>query len=252
MSTGSTSIDAKLDGQKVVVFGGASGAGLAAAKLLAQRGATVVIGGRDIDKAKGAIAESGGRITAKSVDGKDVAAVRAFFTEVGTFDHLVITAGATNRGGSFVDQITNETFRATFDGKFWVQVTAAHEGARFVKKGGSITFFSGGANRRAIPGMANIAAVNGALDAIVPTLALELAPTRVNSISPGTLRTTYWTGVPETALEQIFDRMAKAIPAGRVGTTEDIANAVLFLVTTSFVTGSVLAIDGGLPHASFS
>lgn len=240
-----------LEKQKIVVFGGGSGAGLAAAKLLAQKGADVVIAGRDVEKAKAVVAESNGRITARSVDGKSVDAVRAFFAEVGAFDHLVITAGATNRGGSFVDTITDKSFRDTFDGKFWVQVTAAHEGAKHLRKGGSITFFSGGANRRALPGMVNIAAVNGALDAIVPTLAIELAPTRVNSISPGTLRTTYWTGVPEAQLEQIFDRMAKALPAGRVGTTDDIANAVLFLVTTSFVTGTVLAVDGGLPHASF-
>ena len=176
--------------------------------------------------------------------------MKAFFAEVGAFDHLVITAGQTDRGGPFLTELTDEKLRATFEGKFWVQVTAAHHGAPHIRPGGSITFFSGGANRRAIAGMANIAAVNGALDAIVPTLAIELAPTRVNAISPGTLRTTYWTGVPEAQLKQIFDRMANALPARRVGTADDIANAVLFLVTTSYVTGSVLAIDGGLPHAS--
>jgi NAD(P)-dependent dehydrogenase (short-subunit alcohol dehydrogenase family) len=81
-------------------------------------------------------------------------------------------------------------------------------------------------------------------------LAVELAPTRVNAISPGSLRTIYWTGVPEEQLEQLFGRMAKALPAGRVGTAEDVANAVLFLITSSFVTGTVLAVDGGLPQAS--
>ena len=236
-----------LNGQKVVVFGGGSGAGLAAAKLLASKGAEVIVTGRSLDKMEAARKEG---LTAKAVDGKDVAAVQAFFTEVGAFDHLVITAGQTNRGGSFVDNITDKSFRETFDGKFWVQVNAAHAGARTIKKGGSITFFSGGANRRALRGMANIAAVNAAIDGIVPTLAVELAPTRVNSISPGTLRTSYWTGVPDEQLEAIFDRTAKALPAGRVGTPDDIANAVLFLVTTSFVTGTVLAVDGGVPHSS--
>lgn len=236
-----------MNGQKVVVFGGGSGAGLAAAKLLASKGAEVIVTGRNLDKMAAARKEG---LTAKAVDGKDLRAVRAFFEEVGPFDHLVITAGQTNRGGSFVDDITDESFRATFDGKFWVQVNAAHAAARTIKKGGSITFFSGGANRRALRGMTNIAAVNAAIDGIVPTLAVELAPTRVNAISPGTLRTSYWTGVPEEQLEQIFDRTAKALPAGRVGSPDDIANAVLFLVTTSFVTGAVLAVDGGLPHSS--
>ena len=240
---------ATLADERVVVFGGTSGAGLASAKLLASKGAEVIVAGRSaagLDAKK----ELGAKGSAREVDGKDVAAVRAFFDEVGPFDHLVITAGATSRGGSFVDEITDRSFRETFEGKFWVQITAAHEGARHVRRGGSITFFSGGANRRALRGMTNIAAVNGALDAVVPTLALELAPTRVNAISPGNLRTPYWTGVPAAQLEQIFERLAKGLPAGRVGSPEDVANAVLFLVTTSFVTGTVLAVDGGLPHSS--
>jgi len=235
-------------GQRVVIFGGGSGVGFASAKLLASKGAEVVIAGRDASQMERAGKELG--VTSKVVDGTNVGDVRGFFDALGAFDHLAIPAGATNRGGSFVDSITDESFRATFDGKFWVQVTVAHTGARSIRKGGSITFFSGGASRKAMPGMANIAAVNGALDAIVPTLAVELAPTRVNSISPGTLRTTYWEGTPPAQLDQIFDRMAKSLPAGRVGTAEDIANAVLFLVTTTYVTGAVLAVDGGLPHAT--
>jgi NAD(P)-dependent dehydrogenase (short-subunit alcohol dehydrogenase family) len=222
--------------------------GLAAAKLLASEGAEVIIASRGEERLQANAKEIGA--TARAVDGKKPAEVRAFFDEVGTFDHLVITAGQTNRGGSFIEDITDETFRATFDGKFWVQITAAHAGARHIRKGGSITFFSGGAAHRAMKGMVNIAAVNGALEAVVPTLALELAPTRVNAISPGTLRTTYWTGVPEAQLEQIFDRMAKSLPAGRVGTAEDIARAVHFVVMSPFMTGAVLSVDGGLPHSS--
>lgn len=237
-----------MKGQKVVVFGGGSGAGLAAAKLLASKGAEVVITGRDRPKLEAAAKEIGARF--EVVDGKKPDEVRAFFDALGAFDHLVITAGQTNRGGSFLGDITDSSFRATFEGKFWVQVTAAHAGARHIRPGGSITFFSGGASRKALPGMVNIAAVNGALDALVPTLALELAPTRVNAISPGTLRTTYWTGVPQEQLDQIFGRMAKALPVGRVGTAEDIAGAVQFVITNGFVNGTVLAVDGGLPHAT--
>lgn len=227
---------------KIVVFGGGSGVGLAAAKLLAARGDEVIVAGRDLSPIEG--------LRTYSVDGKEVAAIEAFFAEVGEIDHLVITAGATNRGGSFVDDITDASFRATFDGKFWVQVNVAHRGARRVRKGGSITLFSGGANRRALRGMANIAAVNGALDAIVPTLAVELAPTRVNAISPGTLRTTYWAGMPDDQLEAVFARVAAGLPAGRVGTADDIARAVAFVIDSGFMTGTVLCVDGGLPHSA--
>ena len=97
---------------KIVVFGGGSGVGLAAAKLLAARGDEVIIAGRELKPIEG--------FRTYAVDGKDIAAIDAFFAEVGEIDHLVITAGATNRGGSFVDDITDASFRATFDGKFWV------------------------------------------------------------------------------------------------------------------------------------
>jgi NAD(P)-dependent dehydrogenase (short-subunit alcohol dehydrogenase family) len=239
-----------LSGQRAVVFGGGSGAGLASAKLLAASGAEIVIAGRGAARVEPTAADFPAGVSTHDVDGRDTAAVDRFFAAAGAFDHLVITAGQTNRGGGFLEQITNETFRETFDGKFWVQIAAAHAGARQVRRGGSITFFSGGASRHAIRGMANIAAANGALDGIVPTLALELAPTRVNSVSPGTLRTTYWKGLPDEEQEKVFDRMAAALPAGRVGTAQDVAQAVLFLVTSSFVTGIVLPVDGGLPLAS--
>ncbi len=239
-----------LNGKRVVVFGGGSGAGLAAAKRLADDGAEVIVASRNVAQVETDLARYAGRMSAESVDGQDVEAVEAFFTRVGEFDHLVITAGATNRGGEFIG-ITDEAFRATFDGKFWVQITAARAGARHIRSGGSITLFSGGASRRALHGMANIAAVNGAIDAVVPTLALELGPTRVNSISPGTLRTTYWTGVPDETLDAIMNRMANALPAGRVGTADDIAQAVHFVVTNPYINGTTLCVDGGLPHASF-
>jgi len=227
---------------RIVVFGGGSGVGLAAAKLLKARGDEVIIAGRELKPIDG--------FETHSVDAKDVAAIEKFFATVGEIDHLVITAGATNRGGSFADEITDASLRATFDGKFFVQVNVAQRGAKRVRKGGSITLFSGGANRRALRGMANVAAVNAALDGIVPSLAVELAPTRVNSISPGTLRTSYWEGTPDAQLEQIFARTAAGLPAGRVGTADDIARAVAFVIDSTFMTGSVLCVDGGLPHSS--
>ena len=240
-----------LSGQKAVVFGASSGVGLASAQILAAHGATVVITSRDraeLDKA--ALQIEGGRAEAHAVDGKDEAAIARFFAAVGEIDHLVIPAGATDRGGPFLDTMTQESFRKTFDGKFWVQMNVAHAGGKYVKRGGSITFFSGGAAHRAMRGMVNIAAVNAAIEAVVAPLSLELAPTRVNAISPGTLATSYWKGVPEEQQRAIFERVASQLPAGRVGTANDIANAVLFLVTTSFVTGTVLQVDGGVEHST--
>ena len=253
---GSDASKGALAGRRAVVFGGSSGAGLATACSLASMGAQVAICGRDPEKleaasrAVAAAAAHGGAVTTHAVDGKDEEAVQAFFEGHGELDHLVITAGQTDRGGPFTTQITQKSFRATFEGKFWPQVLVALHGARRVRRGGSVTFFSGAASRRAIPGMANVAAVNGAIDAMIGPLARELAPTRVNAVAPGTLDTPYYEGMAEKDRLAVFERMAGLLPVGRVGTAEDIAGAVAFLVTNGYVTGIVLEVDGGIRQAA--
>lgn len=239
--------DGELAGQRVVIFGASSGVGLATGAVAAGQGAEVVLVARDPDKLAGAAARFTRKPQLEAVDGRDAAAVDALFARLSPFDHLVIPAGVTSPGGEFAAKLTRDAFRETFEGKFWVQVNVAFAGARVIRRGGSITFFSGGAAHRALKGMVNVAAVNGALEAIVPTLALELAPTRVNAISPGTLDTPYWTGTPAETKAAIFARQAELLPAGRVGTAEDIARAVRFVLTTPFITGTVLRVDGGLP-----
>lgn len=237
----------QLGGQRVVIFGASSGVGLATGELAVSLGAEVVLVGRDAQKLKAAADRFQRAPQIEAVDGQDVAAVGALFSRLGEIDHLVIPAGVTSPGGEFSGPMTLEAFRSTFETKFWVQVNVAYAGARRLRRGGSITFFSGGAAHRALKGMSNVAAVNGALEAIVPTLALELAPTRVNAISPGTLDTPYWTGVPDENKAAIFGRQAELLPAGRVGTASDIANAMRFLLLTPFATGTVVRVDGGLP-----
>lgn len=235
-----------LAGEKIVIVGGGSGVGLACAEAFAGLGAEVVLVGRNPDKLKKAAKSIGAQARYFVGDGHDEIAMSKLFAQIGLFDHLLIPAAKTDRVGTFVGDLTQEKFRETFEGKFWTQVNAAHAGAPFVKKGGSITFFSGAASRKAIHGMVNIAAVNGALEAIVPTLALELAPTRVNVIIPGTLDTPYYDGVADDVKKTIFDRAAERLPVGRVGTAQDIANAAVFLVTTGYVTGTAIEVDGGI------
>lgn len=235
-----------LFGARVVVFGGSSGVGLAVAAAARAAGAEVVLAARGREKLERALARLGEGARGEVVDGRDERQVDDLFARLGPIDHLVLPAGSTTPGGEFT-KMTRTAMRATFEDKLWAQLNPAFAGARSLRRGGSITFFSGGAAHRAIRGMANVAAVNGALEALVPTLALELAPSRVNAISPGTLDTPYWTGVPDEAKQAIFARTADALPAGRVGTAEDVAAAVLFLLGSSFTTGIVLRVDGGLP-----
>lgn len=236
----------QLTGQTAVIVGGGSGVGAACGIALAELGAQVVLVGRRPDPLK-AVAESiGSQARWFSADAHDEEQMQSVFQQIGPFDHLLIPAAKTDRVGHFVDALTQDKFRETFEGKFWTQVNTAHAGAPFVRRGGSITFFSGAASRKAMRGMVNIAAVNGALEAIVPGLALELAPTRVNIIIPGTLDTPYYEGLSEVDKKAIFDRTASMLPVGRVGTADDIANAAVFLVTTGYVTGIALDVDGGI------
>lgn len=166
----------QLTGQIAVIVGGGSGVGAACAAALAELGAEVVLVGRRAERLK-AVSESIGPVARWfAADGHSEEQMRVVFEQVGMFDHLLIPAAKTDRVGNFVEALTQEKFRETFEGKFWTQVNTAHAGAPFVRPGGSITFFSGAASRKAMRGMINIAAVNGALEAIVPGLALELAP----------------------------------------------------------------------------
>jgi NAD(P)-dependent dehydrogenase (short-subunit alcohol dehydrogenase family) len=241
---------ASLSDSTAVVFGASSGVGSATARLFAEHGAAVILTGRDGERLDEVRATVGHDARAVVVDGKDLGAIERFFAQVGPFHHLVIPAGQTSRGGLFRGELSMELFRETFEGKFWVQMNVAHAAAPYLEHGGSLTFVSGGAAHRALPGMVNVAAVNGALEAAVGPLARELSPTRVNAISPGTLNTGYWRGVPEDTLRAIFTNTAAALPAGRVGTAEDIAHAALFLATNTFVTGTVLEVDGGIRHST--
>src|SRR5688572_3102860 len=127
-----------LTGQRAVVFGGSSGAGFAAAQAFIADGARVVITARDGASVKDAAMRLGAGAEGQVVDGTDAAATAAFFEQVGEIDHLAITAGSTTPGGPFAT-MTMDAFRAPFEGKFWVQMNAAHAGARRVRRGGSIT-----------------------------------------------------------------------------------------------------------------
>jgi NAD(P)-dependent dehydrogenase (short-subunit alcohol dehydrogenase family) len=104
---------------------------------------------------------------------------------------------------------------------------------------------TGAAGRRAIKGTSGLAAVNGALQAIIGPLALEFAPIRVNAVSPGLIATPYWDRMPDDARKAMYERSAASVPVGRVGAPSDVGHAVLFLVSNEFTTGAILDCDGG-------
>jgi NAD(P)-dependent dehydrogenase (short-subunit alcohol dehydrogenase family) len=211
-----------LQGQSVAVIGGTSGIGAAIADIAAAEGAQVTRAGR------------------AAIDILSDASVRGFFASLGAVDHLVVTA-ATVRPRPFRDGTTADA-RATLDGKFW----GAFLCARHAEVRQSILLFSGIFSRRPAPGYAALSCANAAVEALGRALAVELAPLRVNVVSPGLVRgTEAYAGMPAPAREAMFAAAAGRLPAGIVGDASSVAGPAVALLKSPYASGIVLDIDGG-------
>ncbi|MDQ0492426.1 MULTISPECIES: SDR family oxidoreductase [Paenibacillus] len=229
--------------QKIVIIGGSSGIGLETAKQVISLGAEVVIASRSEDKLHKAKEMLGPRAAAYVLDTTDEQQVKSFFEQVGGYDHLVISAAETS-GGSFL-QLETDQARKLFENKFWGQYYAAKYGAPKLSAQGSITLFSGVVAYKPMIGSSALGAVNAAVSNLGQTLALELAPIRVNIVSPGIIDTPSRSKMPENARNQFYDTVANKLPVKRVGHPEDVAQGVLYLIQNHFVTGTILHVDGG-------
>lgn len=233
-------MNSKLTNQKVIVVGGTSGMGLAIARLAISHGASVTVASRSPDKVASVVTELGA--TGKILDTTDEVSVREFFTSVGLVDHLIVT-GSSVRTGTLKDAPMADgefTFRSKFFGPYLCAKYAQ------MKPTGSITLFSGILSRRPGHNDVVLAGVNAAVEAMGRALARDLAPVRVNTISPGMTRGTgAYLSMIETDREGMYTSIASQLPVGRVGTAEDIAAATLMLMTNGFITGVTLDVDGG-------
>jgi NAD(P)-dependent dehydrogenase (short-subunit alcohol dehydrogenase family) len=244
MSQGITDDRDTFGGRTVVITGGASGIGLATARMVVDRGGRVVLMGRSLGRLKAAQAELGASAATTELDVTDKDAVRRAVTGIERIDHLITAAAGTLRGRLF--DLDTQRARELFDTKFWGQHHCIKYAAPRMAADGSIVLFSGWISRKPAVEMSTLAAVDGAIEALARTLALELAPVRVNAITPGQIDTPLWRSrLSETEARAHFDRVARAHPVGRVGTADDFAQAILFLMMNGFMTGAVLDIDGG-------
>jgi len=226
---------------RVVVVGGTSGIGLATAKRLATDGAMVSILGRSPARLEAALREIGGSVQGHATDAGDRAALDALFDRLAPVDHLVVAASGGAGAGPF-GMVKTEGLREGFEAKFWVHWNAAQSVLPHLAQDGTITLITAASSRLANPGTAGLAAINGALERIVPTLARELAPRRINAVSPGVIDTAWWADKPA----QMFETQFRKAPLARPGTAAEVADAVAFLIGNQFVTGIVLDVDGGL------
>jgi NAD(P)-dependent dehydrogenase (short-subunit alcohol dehydrogenase family) len=228
-----------LAGKKVVVVGGSSGIGLATAQLAKAQGAEVIIASRSADKVKAAADKVGAKGLVCDVTNDD--SVVGLFQSCGPVDHVVVSA-AQLKSGPF-KTVSMEDARSTLEGKLWGAWRVAR--AADIKAGGSLTLVSGFLSIRPRPNSAIVSAANGALESLARALALELAPVRVNCVSPGIIDTPIRAAMPEAARKDMLAKIAGSLPVGRVGLAEDIGVQILAFMGNGFASGAVVYIDGG-------
>jgi NAD(P)-dependent dehydrogenase (short-subunit alcohol dehydrogenase family) len=219
--------------------------GLAVAKKVLTCGAEVVIAGRSEERLLAARMSLGeDRVEIASMDIGERSQVAAMFAQVGRFDHLVVTAADLPYGP--VLELTESDLMRAVRSKYLGLVFAIQESAMLIKPGGSITFTSGIAAHRPMRGGSTAAAINCGVEGLVRALAVELAPLRVNAVSPGWVDTPIWGRIMNTERKaETFAAMADRLPVGRIGHAEDIAEAVIYLMNSRYSTGTILKIDGG-------
>lgn len=227
----------------VVILGGSSGIGLATAQAAINEGAAVTVTGRSEERLSTARDTLGERATAVMLDASDEAGTQALIESLASLDHLFITAGAIVLDSQLAP--TTDELHPALDTRFWGALYAAKYAAPKMSDGGSITFMSGTAGQRPLPGAAVTSASCGAIDAFARALALDLAPIRVNSITPGYIDTPLFDELFGDQRDAILANAAANLPMKRVGRPDEIAHAVLFLMQNGYVTGVNLAVDGG-------
>jgi NAD(P)-dependent dehydrogenase (short-subunit alcohol dehydrogenase family) len=233
-----------LTGKRVVLLGGTSGIGLATAKAVSAQGAQAVVASSRQSSVDQAISQLPSGTEGRAVDLSDPQETAAFLSSLRGFDHLVHTAGEP-LALMPVDSLDVQAAASFFQLRYFSVLTAVRAATPHLRPGGSITLTTGIAKDRPGPGWAVAASICGAVEALTKALAVELAPIRVNAVSPGVVRSPLWSGMSEQEREQMYQEIGKTLPAGRVGEVEDIAHAYLYLITQPYSTGTVLTIDGG-------
>jgi NAD(P)-dependent dehydrogenase (short-subunit alcohol dehydrogenase family) len=233
-----------LKDRTVLVVG--RGSGLARAIVLAalDAGARVVAAGRDQAGLAAAYAGEPG-VVPEFVDLTDEASIAALGDRLGPVDHVVSTASARARGR--LPDLDRDAVRQSFDTKVIGPLMLAKVLAPRMSPDGSFVIFSGVAATKIAVGTMAVAITNAAADTLARSLALELAPIRVNAISPGVIDSGAWDALGPQGKADYFADISARNPAGRIGTPDDIAAAVMFALTSTFLTGQTLHIDGGEP-----
>ena len=233
-----------LQGKRVVILGGSSGIGLAVAEQASLQGADVVIVSSNPDRVQKAVQSVGGKAQGQAADLSDESAVAALFTNLGPIDHLVYTAADSLQLHELAGTDLTQA-RSIFELRYWSALAAVKYASPHIRKGGSVVLTTGIAGRRPQKGWVVVASVAGSIEALTRALAVELAPIRVNAVSPGVVRTNLWQNMDAAEREKLFESVGKSLPVGRVGEADEVAQTYLFLMQEGFSTGQTVIVDGG-------
>lgn len=234
-------MNTQLANQNIVIIGGSSGVGLAVAQLIAASGARITIASRSQERLETAAKKIGGNVQIGIINTLEEASVKNFFANLNEIDHLLCFAGDSMGGGVLTADMA--IARNAMESKFWGQFYVGHYGGPKIKPSGSLTFTSG-SGPRPHQAIATVAA-NAGVSLLAESLAKELAPVRVNVIAPYYIDSPMWEGMPEAERQQLFARVGKQLPIGRVATIDDVAPAYLHVIQSSYITGVTIPVNGG-------
>ena len=228
-----------IDGKKAVVFGGTSGIGLSATQMLSDKGAHVVALSRNPEKLQNVPKN----VVTKKMNVLDRDALEQFFQEVGEYDILVNSAtGGARAVGPFLS-MDLDGYRASFD-KLWGYTNVVRYGTKFLKDNGNIVLVSGSPARKCRPGQIAISSVGGAVEAFARGIAPEIAPKRINIVSPGVIDTPM-SPLQGKEREDYYKNTTNNNLIPRAGTPDEVATGIIFAIENEFITGTTIDIDGG-------
>ncbi len=233
-----------LKDKRVVVIGGSAGIGFAVAKAAITKSAEVIIVSSNRQRIDNALQNLSASTQGFVADAGEEQQLKNLFEQIGNFDHLVYTAGDVIESG-LITQTDIEKSKQFFNVRFWGALSAVKHAIPFIRANGSITLTSGIASERPYKRWGLGASITSAMEGFTRAMAMELAPVRVNVVSPGIVKTDVWSAIPEEKREQIFSHAANILPVGKVAVPEDIALSYIYLMEQSYSTGQTIIADGG-------
>ncbi|QXV65698.1 SDR family oxidoreductase [Mucilaginibacter sp. 21P] len=233
-----------LTGKKVIILGGSTGIGFSTAELAAREGAEVIIVSSNQQRIDAALSKLPATATGHVVDLSIHQNISDFFDTIDTFDHLVYTAGE-NLKLNVIAETDIALAQQFFNIRYWSAFAAVKYASRRINAGGSITLTSGNAGARPSAGWGVASSICGCVEGFTRAMAVELAPIRVNCVTPGVVKTNLWDGIPEADRIAMYINFSKTLLVGRVADADEIALTYVYLMKQQYVTGQSLVVDGG-------